>query len=124
MDQHARIRGTDSEHHGDLRLRIAETFQLDGRTLLGRQFGQSGRHGVRKLGVHDSFIGRFPDRLSIADRKSLSGKWYATEIYNTVDLPLRRIEALGGSPADCAMQLKRRGLDPRKFEFQIVTPSF
>ena len=72
----------------------------------------------------DPFIGRFPDRLSIADRKSLSGKWYATEIYNTVDIPLRRIEAVGTSPGECAVQLKSRGLDPRKFEFQIVTPAF
>jgi hypothetical protein len=72
----------------------------------------------------DPFIGGFPDRLSIADRKALSGKWYATEIYNTADTPLRRIEAVGSSPSDCAVQLKRRGLDPRKFEFQIVTPAF
>ena len=70
------------------------------------------------------YIGRFPGRLSIADRKTLSGKWYATEIYNTVDIPQRRIEALGATPADCAAQLRTRGLDPRKFEFQIVTPAF
>lgn len=72
----------------------------------------------------DPFIGQFPDRLSIADRKMLSGKWYATEIYNTKDIPLRRIEAIGASPSDCAGQLSSRGLDPRKFEFQIVTPAF
>ena len=72
----------------------------------------------------DPFIGRFPDRLSIAERKALAGKWYATEVYNTKDIPLRRIEAMGASPAICAGQLKSRGLDPRKFEFQIVTPAF
>ena len=72
----------------------------------------------------DPFIGRFPDRLSIADRRTLAGKWYATEIYNTADVPLRRIEAVGASPADCYAQLKTRGLDPRKFELQIVTPAF
>ncbi len=72
----------------------------------------------------DPFVGRFPDRLSIADRSVLAGKWYATEIYNTADIPLRRIEAVGTSPAACAVQLKNRGLDPRKFEFQIVTPAF
>jgi hypothetical protein len=70
------------------------------------------------------FIGRFPDRLSIAERKTLTGKWYATEIYNTSDIPLRRIEAVGASPADCFAQLRTRGLDPRKFEFQVVTPAF
>ena len=70
------------------------------------------------------FIGRFPDRLSIAERKTLTGKWYATEIYNTTDIPLRRIEAVGASPADCFAQLRTRGLDPRKFEFQVVTPAF
>ena len=72
----------------------------------------------------DPFIGRFPDRLSIGERKALAGKWYATEIYNPVDIPLRRIEAVGSSPADCFLQLKTRGLDPRKFEFQIVTLAF
>ena len=70
------------------------------------------------------FIGRFPDRLSIAERKTLTGKWYATEIYNTTDIPLRRIEAVGASPADCFAQLRTRSLDPRKFEFQVVTPAF
>ncbi len=69
-------------------------------------------------------IGLYPDRLSIADRKALAGKWYATEVYNTKDIPVRRIEAIGASPADCAAQLRSRGLDPMKFEFQIVTPAF
>lgn len=72
----------------------------------------------------EPFIGRFPDRLSIADRATLAGKWYATEIYNTADVPLRRMEAVGDSPADCFAQLRSRGLDPRKFEFQIVTRAF
>jgi hypothetical protein len=71
-----------------------------------------------------TFIGQFPDRLSIADRKLLAGKWYALEVYNTKDIPVRRIEALGASPADCVAQLRNRGLDPMKFEFQIVTPAF
>ena len=71
-----------------------------------------------------TFIGQFPDRLSIADRKLLAGKWYALELYNTKDIPVRRIEAVGASPADCVSQLRARGLDPLKFEFQIVTPSF
>ena len=72
----------------------------------------------------DPFIGRFPDRLTIAERKALAGKWYATEVYNVKDIPLRRIEAMGATPVACALQLKNRGLDPRKFEFQIVTPAF
>lgn len=69
-------------------------------------------------------IGQYPDRLSIAERKALAGQWYATEVYNTKDIPVRRIEAIGASPADCAAQLRSRGLDPVKFEFQIVTPAF
>ena len=72
----------------------------------------------------DPIIGRFPDRLTIAERKTHAGNWYATEVYNVKDIPLRRIEAMGTSPAACAVQLQSRGLDPRKFEFQIVTPAF
>ena len=72
----------------------------------------------------DPFIGQNPDRLTIGDRKLLAGKWYAMEVYNTKDIPLRRIEAMGESPAACAATLKSRGLDPRKFEYQIVTPAF
>ncbi len=66
------------------------------------------------------FLGREPERLSLAEREALSGKWIALEIYTPQTLPLRRIEAIGESVADCARQLNERGLDPRRFEFESL----
>lgn len=69
-------------------------------------------------------IGRSPDRLSIAERFALAGKWVAFEIYTPKDLPLRRIEAIGDSTVDCVRMLKARGLDPGRFEFEILKPAY
>jgi len=63
------------------------------------------------------FVGREPERLSLQDRQALVGKWIAMEIYSPATLPLRRIEAVGDSTADCIRQLLQRGLDTRIFEF-------
>ena len=63
------------------------------------------------------FVGREPERLSLQDRRALVGKWIAMEIYSPATLPLRRIEAVGDSTADCIRQLTQRGLDTRTFEF-------
>ena len=71
-----------------------------------------------------SFIGRDPERLSIAERTSLTGRWMAMEIYTPQNLPLRRIEALGNSVDECAIQLRDRGLDPMMFEYSVVTPPY
>jgi hypothetical protein len=62
-------------------------------------------------------IGRSPDRLSLDERRALTGKYIALEIYTPEDLPLRRIEAIGNSVEECARQLVARGLDPLRFEF-------
>jgi hypothetical protein len=62
-------------------------------------------------------IGRSPDRLSLDERRALTGKYIALEIYTPEDLPLRRIEAIGDSVEECARQLVARGLDPLRFEF-------
>jgi len=62
-------------------------------------------------------LGRAPEKLSLEERKRLTGKWIALEIYTPVALPLRRIEAVGASVADCITELSRRELDPRDFEF-------
>ena len=62
-------------------------------------------------------LGRAPERLSLEERKRLTGKWIALEIYTPAALPLRRIEAVGASVADCIGELSRRELDPRDFEF-------
>jgi hypothetical protein len=69
-----------------------------------------------------SLVGRSPDRLTPAERARLAGKWIALEIYTPQTLPLRKIEAVGESAADCARQLAQRGLDPRNFEYTMLFP--
>jgi hypothetical protein len=71
-----------------------------------------------------TYIGREPERLSISERKAVSGKWFAMQIYSPRTLPLRRIEALGDNVQDCMRQLALRGLDPREFEYQLLTPPY
>ena len=62
------------------------------------------------------FIGRSPDAISLKDRIALTGKWIAMELYSPRTLPLRLIEAIGDSPADCISMLKDRGLDAARYE--------
>ena len=69
-------------------------------------------------------IGRSPDRLNLDERRALTGKYIALEIYTPEDLPLRRIEAIGASVEECARQLVARGLDPLRFEFSRLAPPY
>jgi hypothetical protein len=69
-------------------------------------------------------IGRSPDRLSLDERRALTGKYIALEIYTPEDLPLRRIEAIGDSVEECVRQLTARGLDPLRFEFSRLAPAY
>ena len=69
-------------------------------------------------------IGRSPDRLSLEERRALVGKYIALEVYTPEDLPLRRIEAIGGSVQECVRQLAARGLDPMRFEFTRLAPPY
>ena len=62
-------------------------------------------------------LGRNPDRLTPAERLALAGNFIALEIYSPEKTPLRRIEAIGNSLAECVRSLQSRGLDPREFEF-------
>jgi len=64
-------------------------------------------------------IGRAPDSLRPPEAEALAGKWIAVEIYTPENRPLRRIEAIGDSVEQCMGQLAARGLDPRRFEFQL-----
>lgn len=64
-------------------------------------------------------VGRAPDQLSLPERALLRGRWIALEMYSPSTLPLKRIEAVGSSPGDCAAELKRRGLKPSEFEFSL-----
>ena len=69
-------------------------------------------------------IGRSPDDLSLGERRALTGKYIALEIYTPEDLPLRRIEAIGDSVVECVLQLVARGLDPVRFEFSRLAPPY
>jgi hypothetical protein len=71
-----------------------------------------------------SFIGREPERLSLDERHAVAGKWIAIELYSPKTLPLRRIEAMGDSVKECIDQLASRGLDPRRFEFEVMRPPY
>jgi len=62
-------------------------------------------------------IGRPIDGLSVADRWKFSGVWVALEIYTPQRLPLRMIEAVGGSAAECIQHIVSRGLEADRFEF-------
>ena len=69
-------------------------------------------------------IGRAPESLSLEERWALTGKWIALEIYQPATLPLRQIQAVAASPLDCVKELASRGLDPRRFEFQLLSPPY
>ena len=69
-------------------------------------------------------IGRNPDRLTLEERQALTGKYVALEIYSPKTTPLRRIEAIGDSLVECVRTLKARGLDPARFEYSRLAPSY
>lgn len=69
-------------------------------------------------------IGRPPERLTLEERHALVGKFIALEIYTPQTLPLRQIEAIGDSAAECIEQLQARGLDPLRFEFVRLGPPY
>lgn len=69
-------------------------------------------------------IGRAPERLTLEERNALVGKYIAMEIYTPEALPLRRIEAIGDTVAECVRQLNERGLDPVRYEFTRLTPPY
>ena len=69
-------------------------------------------------------IGHAPEDLNLQERKALTGKMIALEIYSPETLPLRRIEAIGDSAAECVTQLMARGLDPGNFEFSRLGPPY
>src|SRR6266576_3203118 len=51
-------------------------------------------------------IGHAPEDLNLDQRKALTGKFMALEVYSPATLPLRRIEAIGDSAAECIEQLR------------------
>jgi len=71
-----------------------------------------------------AYIGRSVDRLSLEEREALAGKFIAREIYSPKTLPLQRIEAIGETLEQCVDILRRRSLDPMKYEFVRLNPPY
>ncbi len=71
-----------------------------------------------------TIIGRAPEQLSIDERRAAAGQWAAVEVYSPQTLPSRAIAAVAPSVAGCVRQLRERGLDPRRYEFVLITPPF
>jgi hypothetical protein len=69
-------------------------------------------------------IGRPVDSLTIDERLKLAGQWIALERYTPATLPLRMIEAIGSTPAECVRQLAASGKDPTRYEFVPVKPAW
>ena len=72
----------------------------------------------------EAVLGRSPDQLTLEERRALAGNWIATEIYSPETTPLRRIEAIGDNVQECIAMLRRRSLDPLKFEFSPLKPPY
>lgn len=70
----------------------------------------------------DALIGRPADSLTLKEQLAYAGTWIALERYTPATLPMRIIEAAGGSAAECARKLEVRGLSPVNFEFQPILP--
>ena len=68
----------------------------------------------------EAAVGRAPEELELGQRLALAGKWIALEVYTPATLPLRRIQAVGDSVADCIRQLETQSLDPERFEFSVL----
>ena len=62
--------------------------------------------------------------MTLEERLALTGKFIALEIYTPETLPLRRIEAIGSTVAECIGELETRGLDPMRFEFTRLVPPY
>ncbi len=66
------------------------------------------------------YVGGFVDSLSLAERRELAGKWVAYEVYTPKAAPLRRIEAISNTQAECIRQLIASGLDVSRFEILVL----
>lgn len=72
----------------------------------------------------ERLIGRPLESLTLAERWKWAGKWVALELYSPQTLPLRNIEAIGATAAECVAGLKQRGLDPERYELQPLAQPY
>ncbi len=70
------------------------------------------------------FVGQSLDGLKLSDKWAVTGCWIATELYSPERLPLRIIEAIGLNARECIEQLRARGLDPTRFEYEPVAQPY
>lgn len=63
---------------------------------------------------------RNPEEFSLRERRRIAGNWVALELYTPANLALRRIAALGASPADCRRQLRESGKSPADYEYLLM----
>ena len=70
----------------------------------------------------EQFVGRTPDRLTLAEREAVVGKVIAMEIYSPQNLALQRIAAMADSVQECVAQLRRSGREPLDYEFTRMNP--
>ncbi|MBZ2184437.1 MAG: hypothetical protein K7J46_06960 [Bryobacter sp.] len=69
-------------------------------------------------------LGHAPEELPLPLREALSGHWAAFELYSPARQPLRKIAALGPTPAACFDQLRSRGLDLTLYEVVQLPPAY
>lgn len=62
--------------------------------------------------------------MPLPERRALTGRWVAFEIYTPEKTPLRIIEAEGASASECIQALGARGLDPAKYEIVLIGPPY
>ena len=72
----------------------------------------------------ESLLGRSPEDLTLEERTAYARSWIALEVYSPKTTPLRRIEAIGDSVEECIALLRRRGLEPARFEFSRLKPPY
>ena len=63
------------------------------------------------------YLNRAPESFNPAEWRAVHGLWAAFELYSPQTTPLRRIQALGATAAECMQTLVNQGLDARSFEY-------
>lgn len=63
-----------------------------------------------------ALVGLAPEQLTFAQQQRADGLWVALRLYSPATLPLRKIEAVGQSPAEALAALAATGQNPAEFE--------
>ena len=63
------------------------------------------------------FLHRSPDSFQPSEWRAVHGLWAAFELYSPQTTPLRRIQALGATAAECMASIAGQGLPASNFEY-------